>query len=304
MRVFLAGATGAIGKELVPRLVARGHHVIALTRSEEKAQRLRAPSVEAVVADVYDTAALTTVMKDARPDAVVHQMTAIPERVNPRKIGRQFAETNRLRTDGTRSLVAAARAAGVKRFVSQSIAFAYAPRDGVRTEDDPLYTEAPAAARALIDAVATNERETLAMPEGIVLRYGYFWGRGTAYDRGAQFEQDLKRRRLPIVGKGRGVFSFIHVEDAADATVLALEKGIPGVFNIVDDEPAPVSDWLPKLAERWGCPKPMRVPRFLARLVAGSYAVYMMDEVPGASNAKARRALGWTPAHPSLLGSL
>jgi nucleoside-diphosphate-sugar epimerase len=293
MRVFVAGATGAIGRQLVPRLVAAGHQVHGMTRSGSKQAMLHELGAEPVVADA---------VAGAEPDVIVHQLTAIGA-VDTRHFERSFAPTNRLRIEGTDHLLSAGRAAGVRRFVAQSNgAFAYARTGGaVKGEEDPLdpspvreMRETVAALRHLEEAVLGAE-----WTEGIVLRYGAFYGPGTSLAPGeGQFEL-VRRRKLPLVGDGGGVWSFIHVADAAEATVAAVERGRRGVYNVVDDDPAPVAEWLPALARTLGARKPMRVPRLVGRLLAGEPVVVMMTELRGASNAKARRELRWSPAHPS-----
>jgi nucleoside-diphosphate-sugar epimerase len=300
MRIFLAGASGVIGRRLIPRLTAAGHSVVGMTRSPEKMQMLQGLGAEPVVADALDDAAVRDAVARAQPQAVVHQLTSLPQRIDPRKLRRDLAMNDRLRTEGTRVLVDAARAAGVQRIVAQSIAFAYAPGPPgrVHDEDDPLYLEAPGGFRRSAQAIAELERTVLGAG-GVVLRYGYFYGPGSAISRSGSIGQDVLRRRLPIVGSGAGVWSFVHVDDAADAAVQALAHEAPGVYNVVDDEPAPVSEWVPALARALGARRPLRVPKLLARPIAGSYGVLTMTRAQGASNARARRELGWAPAHPS-----
>jgi 2-alkyl-3-oxoalkanoate reductase len=301
MRVFVAGASGAIGRPLVPRLVAAGHEVTGMTRSEERAGELRDAGARAVVVDVFDADALGPAMLEAAPEVVVHQLTALPERMDFRKRD-LYTATNRLRTEGTRNLLYAADAAGARRFVSQSIAFAYR-NDGsrVKTEDDPLLDSAPGPFEGGVTALREMEAMVLGADglDGLVLRYGFFYGPGTHYAGDGALVADVRRRRLPIVGKGTGVFSFIHVDDAADATLRAIEAGAPGVYNITDDEPATMSEWVPALADAAGAKRPMRVPVWLAKLVGGKQAATFASELRGASNEKAKRELGWQPAHPS-----
>ncbi len=299
MRVFLAGATGAIGRRLVPLLIAEGHQVTGMTRSADKADSLRATGAEAVVCDALDARALQEAVCDAHPDAVVHQLTAIPQRIDPRKIRRDFALTDRLRSEGTRNLVAAARAAAATRIVAQSIAFVYEPNGTGQPhlEDDPLYLDVPRAFRRSLSAVHDLEN-TVLDAGGTVLRYGYFYGPGTSVAADGSLAVQARRRQLPVVGGGTGVWSFIHIDDAARATVAAL-GGPPSVYNIVDDDPAPVHDWIPAFNEAVKAPRPMRVPALIARLVAGSYGVLSMTRVEGASNAHAKHALGWQPEYTS-----
>ncbi len=303
MRIFIAGATGAIGRRLVPLLVASGHDVLGTTRSPEKAEGLRAAGAEPVVVDALDRDAVMAAMLRAEPEVVVHQLTAIPERADFRNLDRVFALTNRLRTDGTDHLLAAARATGVRRFVAQSFAGWPYARVGspVKAEEDPLDPDPPATSRETLAALRHLEGAVLNAEglEGVVLRYGGFYGPGTSLGEGGFHLEEVRRRRFPIVGTGSGIWSFVHIEDAAAATVAAIERGAPGVYNVVDDEPAPVSEWLPALARAAGAKPPRRVPAWLARLLAGEQAVAMMTECRGASNAKAKRELGWRPRYES-----
>jgi len=298
MRVFLAGATGAIGRRLVPMLIAGGHEVTGMTRSPEKAEELRAAGAEPVVTDALDRAAVQAAVREARPEAVIHQLTALPRRIDPRKIERDFALNDRLRSEGTRLLVDAAKAAGARRIIAQSIAFAYAtgPPGTVHRESDPLLHDPPKSFRRTADALADLECTVLGA-DGIVLRYGYFYGPGTSISSSGSMAEDLARRRLPIVGRGTGVWSFIHIDDAARATVAALGHEGGGVYNIVDDAPAPVADWVPALATAVKAPRPLRVPAAIARLVAGQYGVSVMTHAQGASNELAKRELGWQPTY-------
>lgn len=300
MRVFLAGATGAIGRQLVPMLLADGHRVTGMTRSPERAKALAAAGVEPVIADALDAQAVLGAVDAARADAVIHQLTSIPPRLDPRKIIRDFEMTDRLRTEGTRHLVAAAQAAGVGRILAQSVAFAYAPGPPgtVHREDDPLTTDPPAQFKRSARALAELER-TVLEASGQVLRYGYYYGPGSAIARDGSLGVEVARRRLPVVGGGTGVWSFIHIEDAARATVAALGNERPGAYNVVDDEPAPVSEWVPALAQALGAAPPRRVPAWIARPLAGSYGVMTMTRAQGASNELAKRELGWTPRYAS-----
>jgi len=298
MRIFVAGATGAIGKQLVPRLVAAGHEVHGMTRSDAKRAMLHEMGAVPVVADALDPDQVAEAVGRARPDVIVHQLTAIGE-VDMRHFDRAFAQTSRLRTEGTDYLLAAGQAVGVRRFVAQSNATAYG-RTGaaVKTEEDPFDPAPAREMRATVAAVRHLEEAVLGAEwtEGIVLRYGAFYGPGT----GNQLPETIRKRRFPLVGDGGGVWSFIHIADAAEATVAAIEHGRRGVYNIVDDEPAPVAEWLPAVAQTLGAKPPVRVPRFVARLLAGEAGVMMMTELRGASNAKAKRELGWRPAHASI----
>ena len=301
MRVLLAGATGAIGRPLVPRLLAAGHELTAMTRSERSAETLRSAGAAAVVVDVFDREALVAAVTEARPEAVVHELTALPDRFNPRD-KQLYEPTNRVRTEGTRNLLEAARAAAVRRFVCQSIAFGYAPGgERVKTEDAELFRDAPAPFDGGMRALEEMERMVLSAEgiEGLILRYGWFYGPGTYFATDGSTASDVRRRRFPVVGEGTGVFSFIHVDDAADATVAALERGAPGAYNVVDDEPAAMRDWLPVYAGALGAKPPRRVPVWLARIVAGRMVAEMASRLPGASNERAKRELGWRPAHPS-----
>ena len=302
MRIFVAGATGAIGRRLVPMLVEAGHDVTGMTRSQDKTEALRGAGGEPVVCDALDADAVRDAVAAAAPEVVVHQLTAIPPAINPRRMADDFALTNRLRSEGTRHLVDAARAAGARRVVAQSVAFAYAPTGPwVKTEDDELYRDAGPpfdSTFAAVDALETTVLGTEGL-EGVVLRYGYFYGPGTSYASDGSIAAQVRARRFPIGGKGTARWSFIHVDDAARATIAAVEGGPPGAYNIVDDEPAPVSEWLPVYAAALGAGRPRRLPLWLVRLVAGPYAVYGMSRARGASNARARERLGWQPQFAS-----
>ena len=302
MRVFVAGATGAIGKQLVPRLVAAGHEVHGMTRSESKQAMLYELGAVPVVADALNPDQVAEAVGSVRPDVIVHQLTAIPATLDLRHIEREFAPTNRLRTEGTDHLLSAGQAVGVRRFVAQGNIASYARLGGtVKTEEDAYDTSPPRKARANVEAIRHLEEAVLGAEwtEGIVLRYGWFYGPGTSLAPGAEQLELIRKRKFPLVGDAGGVWSFIHVADAAEATVAAVERGSRGVYNVVDDDPAPVAVWLPALAHELGAKKPMRVPRFIGRLFAGEFGVVMMTELRGASNAKAKRELAWRPAHPS-----
>jgi nucleoside-diphosphate-sugar epimerase len=300
MKVFVAGATGAVGSALVPVLVEAGHEVVGMTRSEGKADSLRAAGAEAAVADALDREAVVAAVRDAQPEVVVHELTALPSKFDTRKFDRTFEQTNRLRTEGTDNLLGAARAAGARRFVAQSFAgWPYAPTGGpVKAEADPLDPDPPKAMRATLDSIRRLESTVLGADdiEGIVLRYGGFYGPGTGV---AVMLDEIRKRRFPIVGDGGGVWSFVHTDDAARATLAAIERGRPGIYNVVDDEPAPVSEWLPYLAETIGAKPPWRVPAFVGRLAAGEAGLSLMTRSRGASNAKAKRELGWEPRYRS-----
>jgi nucleoside-diphosphate-sugar epimerase len=303
MRVFVAGATGAIGKQLVPRLVEAGHEVHGMTRSESKQAMLHGLGAVPVVADALDPDQVAEAVGRARPEVIVHQLTAIGA-VDMRHFDRDFALTNRLRTEGTDHLLSAGQAVGVRRFVAQGVGGygAYARTGGpVKAEEDPLDPTPAREMRETLAAIRHLEEAVLGArwTEGLVLRYGVFYGPGTSLAPGAEQFELVRRRKFPLVGDGGGVWSFIHVADAAEATVAAVERGSRGVYNVVDDDPAPVAKWLPALAQELGAKKPTRVPRFIGRLFAGEAGVVMMTDVRGASNAKAKRELEWRPAHPS-----
>ena len=295
MRVFVAGASGAIGTRLVPRLIEAGHEVIGTSRSAGNADRVRALGAHPIDLDLLDREAVIAAVVAAEPDAIVHQATALAGARFSRNLDRTFAPTNRLRTEGTDALLAAAREAGVRRFVAQSFAsYRYAREGGpIKTEDDPLDPD-PVATTRETNAAMRHLDEAVIGAGGIALRYGGFYG---APDDGLL--APVRKRQFPIVGDGGGISSFIHLDDAAAATVLALELDGAGVYNIVDDEPAPVREWLPVLAAVLGAKPPRHFPRWLARLFAGEAAVLMGTEARGASNAKAKRELGWTLRHPS-----
>jgi 2-alkyl-3-oxoalkanoate reductase len=295
MRVFVAGASGAIGSRLVPKLVERGHEVVGSSRSPEKSDQLAALGAEPVVLDLLDPAAVGKAVSAARPEAIIHQATALSGLSDVKNPDRSFAQTNRLRTEGTDALLAAAREAGVGRFVAQSFAgWPYAREGGqVKTEDDPLDPTPVPTMRETLDGIRHLERAAVDAG-GVALRYGGFYGS----PGDAQIEL-VRKRRFPIVGDGGGVWSFVHLDDAATATALALEQGATGIYNIVDDEPAPVSEWLPALAKAIDAKPPRRVPRWLARILAGEAGVALMTEIRGASNVKAKRELGWTLLYPS-----
>jgi nucleoside-diphosphate-sugar epimerase len=295
MRVFVAGASGAIGTRLVPQLIAHHHEVIGSFQSTGKNLKLRDLGATPVRLDLLDEAAVRAAVRDAAPDAIVHQATALAGAGFGRSLDRSFAATNRLRVQGTDALLAAARETGVSRFVAQSFAsFRYAHRGGsVKTEQD-LLDPAPLPSTRETNAAMRHLDDAVTAAGGIALRYGGFYG---AADDGML--APVRKRQFPIVGSGGGMSSFIHLDDAAAATVLALEHGKPGIYNIVDDEPAPIREWLPVLASALGAKPPRHVPRWVARLVAGEGAVMMGTEARGASNAKAKRELGWTLRYPS-----
>jgi 2-alkyl-3-oxoalkanoate reductase len=271
-----------------------------MTRSEQRAARLREQGADAVVCDVLDADRVRSEMERSRPEVVVHELTALPETIDMRSSD-TYGPTNRLRRAGTRILVDAARSAGARRMVAQSVAFIYAPAGGVKSEDAPVLEGAPGALGEAVGAVLDLERQVTGAEqlEGLALRYGFFYGPGTHYARDGAQTREVRRQRLPVVGSGAAVFSFVHVDDAAAATVAAVERGAPGVYNVVDDEPAPMREWLPAYAEAVGAPAPLRVPKLLARLVAGPAAAAFATEMSGASNAKAKRELEWQQRYPS-----
>jgi nucleoside-diphosphate-sugar epimerase len=302
MRIFLAGATGAMGKQLVPRLVGAGHEVLGTTRSEANRAAIEEMGAAAVVVDALDADQVGGAVAKAEPEVIIHELTAIGS-LDIRNFDRSFAPTNRLRTTGTDYLLAAGRAVGVKRFIAQSYAGWPYARTGeqVKSEGDPLDPTPARKMRESMNAIRHLETAVTGTEwtEGLVLRYGGFYGPGTSmYPGGEQWKQ-VRKRKFPVVGDGGGIWSFIHIADAAEATAIAVDRGRCGIYNIVDDDPAPVADWLPALAEKIGAPKPWRVPKFIGRVAAGEVGVVMMTEIRGASNAKAKRELGWQPRHPS-----
>jgi nucleoside-diphosphate-sugar epimerase len=305
MKIFLAGATGALGRQLLPRLAERGHAVTGTTRDEFKRQLIRKLGGRPVVVDALDKEAVVGAVVQDEPDVIVHQLTAIPRAPDMRRFARDFEQTNRLRTLGTDHLLAAGRAVGVRRFVAQSYAAGIFARVGsaVKDEDDPLDANAPEQVRPTIAAIEHLEEAVTGAGDidGVALRYGYFYGPGTTISLGPEgtLVQAVRKRQLPLVGDATGVWPFVHIHDAADATVRAIEGHGDGIYNVVDDEPAAVADWLPAMADAVGARSPWRVPRWLGRLVAGEFATVMMTEARGASNARAKRELSWVPRHTS-----
>jgi nucleoside-diphosphate-sugar epimerase len=305
MKVFVAGASGALGTQLVPQLVGHGYEVVGMTRTPSKREALRALGARPVVADALDPEAVARAVAEAEPEVIVHQLTALSGPLDMRHIDRYFATTNRLRTEGTDHLLAAGRAVEVRRFVAQTYAgWPFARTGGpVKQETDPLDPDPPAALRTTLAAIRYVEQAVTSLDwaEGLVLRYGGFYGPGTSLslDPEAANTRIIRRRQFPLVGNGGGVWSFVHIEDAAAATVAAVERGRSGIYQVVDDEPAPVREWLPALAVVLGAKPPWRVPRWLGRLVAGEAAAVMMTEIRGATNAKAKQELGWELRYPS-----
>jgi nucleoside-diphosphate-sugar epimerase len=310
MKVFVAGATGVLGRALVPQLVARGHEVVGMTRSASKQDLVRSLGARPVVADALDPDAVAEAVASAEPEVIVHELTALSGPISVRDARRPdrslaVTMTNRLRTEATDHLLAAGRAVRARRFVAQSIAAFRFDRTGrpVQTEADPLDPNVPAALRTGQAAILYLEQAvtTIEWGEGLALRYGGFYGPGTGISLApdAVVAGPIRKRRFPIVGDGGGVWSHVHIDDAAAATAVAVERGQPGIYNVVDDEPAPVREWLPVLASALGAKPPRRVPRWLARLLAGEVATAMMTDVRGASNEKAKRELGWQLRYPS-----
>jgi nucleoside-diphosphate-sugar epimerase len=310
MKVFVAGASGALGVQLVPQLVAAGHQVVAMTKTPSKQDGLRALGARPVVADALDPEAVARVVGEAEPEVIVHQLTALSGTMSFREMrhpdrSRPAILTNRLRTEGTDHLLAAGRAVGARRFVAQSFAaFRYARTGGpVLTEDDPLDPDPPGPMRGVLAGILHLEKAVTSIEwgEGLVLRYGGFYGPGTGLSSApdAMMAAPIRKRQFPIVGGGGGVWSHIHIEDAAAATAIAVERGEPGIYNIVDDEPVAVGEWLPVVASALGAKPPRRVPRWVGRLAAGEMATIMMTDVRGASNAKAKRELDWQLRYPS-----
>jgi nucleoside-diphosphate-sugar epimerase len=301
MKVLVAGAAGAVGSRLVPLLAETGHEVVAMTRSPGRSRRLLELGATPAIADGLDADAVLDVVRRHQPEVIVHQMTALAGVGSLRRFDHEFALTNRLRTEGTHNLLAAARDTGVRRVVAQSFGgwpYGYTGV-GLKTEDDPLDPAQPRAQRRSFAAIAELER-SVTSTGGIALRYGGFYGPGTALSADGEMTELVRRRRLPVVGSGAGVWSFVHIDDMAWATLLAIREGAAGaIYNVVDDEPAPVSDWLPELARAIGVPAPRHVPRWVGRLAAGEVAVSMMTRMRGMSNAKARRELGWEPRFPT-----
>ena len=303
MKVFIAGGTGAVGKRLVPLLASAGHDVYATTRSAGKVDDLRRLGAEPVVLDILDREAVEAAIAAARPEVIVHQATALSDMSDFRKFAQEFAQTDRLRIEGTDNLLAAATAAGVRRVVAQSFtSWPYARVGGpVKTEDDPLDLDPPEAARGMLAAIRHVEETVTGTDglEGVALRYGGFYGPGTSLaDGGVHFEA-IRRRKFPVVGGGAGIWSFVHIDDVATATKAAIDSDTTGIYNVVDDEPAPVSEWLPYLAAALGAKPPRHVPAWVGKLAVGELGLSMMTEARGASNEKAKRELGWRLQYPS-----
>jgi nucleoside-diphosphate-sugar epimerase len=299
MRVFLAGGTGVVGRPLVPRLVHEGHHVTAITRKPENIHQLEAQGAEAVVCDVLAAERLQDVVREAAPEVVIQHLTDLPPNLNPRNLKKAYVRNDRVLGEGSRNLVAAAEAGGARRFIAQNVCFLYAPVGTPRVvdEDAPLWTDAPEPFGSSVRLHVEMERRITenASFDGLVLRYGFWYGPGTSFAPDGYTAEQVRRRRYPIVGAGTGMQSFIHMDDVVETTVLALDRGEPGVYNVTDDDPAPMHQWLPAYAAAIGAPEPRRVPAWVARLVVGPFVAGQSLHMPGASNEKAKRALEWKP---------
>jgi len=303
MKVFIAGGSGALGTPLITQLRAAGHEVVAMTRSPGKTSALERLGAEVAVADAFDRDAVTRAVTLAEPEVLIHQLTALSGVTNYKHFDREFALTNRLRTEGTDNLLAAARGAGVRRFIAQSYGGWPYERTGgmIKTEEAPLDPNPPAEQRQSLAAIRHLEAAVTAAEEleGVVMRYGGFYGPGTSVSVDGDIAELVRKRKFPIVGRGTGMWSFAHIEDAASATVAAVDRGAPGIYNVADDDPAQVSAWLPALARELGARPPQRIPAWLGRMIAGEVQFSMMTQIRGISNAKAKREFGWTPRYPS-----
>jgi nucleoside-diphosphate-sugar epimerase len=300
MRVLVSGASGAIGRFLIPQLVDAGHEVVGMTRRQDKADALSELGARGVVVDALEREAVRCTVLDAAPEAVIDELTSLPRNYDLRN-PHLYDANDEIRSKGTPALHDAARAAGASRFVMQSIAFLYAPEgDWVKTEDAPIWLDAPMPFGRSVAVLHANEQRITSDPnvEGVVLRYGFFYGPGTYYAPDGSIAAQVRKRQLPIVGKGRAMTSYVHLHDAASATVAALKRG-RGIYNVVDDDPAPMREWLPVYAKAIGAKAPRRIPAWVARLAAGAMVARTATEIRGASNAKAKAELGWQPALPS-----
>ncbi|MGZ5313206.1 MAG: NAD-dependent epimerase/dehydratase family protein [Solirubrobacterales bacterium] len=302
MRVALAGASGVIGGPLISALNEAGHEVTGITRSGQGAERIRAAGGEPAVADVLDREQVTSAITAARPEVVVSHLTKLPPDLNPRNMKQAYAANDQIRGEGTANMLAGAKSAGARRILVQNICFMYAAEgDSVKSEDAPLYSKGPEHILATVRLHQEMERSVTERGdiEGLVLRFGFWYGPGTSFASDGYSAGEVKKRRFPIVGDGAGIFSFCHIDDVVGATMAGLTAGDSGIHNVCDDEPAPVRDWLPEYARALGAPPPRRVPKWLARFFVGGYGATMMTKLRGASNEKAKRELGWTPRYPS-----
>ncbi|MEA2347010.1 MAG: hypothetical protein QOG62_797 [Thermoleophilaceae bacterium] len=301
MRIFFAGASGVIGRRLLPMLIEAGHEVTAMTSSPDRQAALEEAGAKAVLCDVFDADRLRDAVAAAAPQVVMHQLTKLPATISTRRLEETYAPNDRIRREGTANLVAAATAAGARRIVAQSIAFAYAPVDGVVSERAPLAIDAAEPWGGSVRAVQELETRVTggADLEGVALRYGFFYGPGTAYAPDGQRGQEVAKRRFPLIGDGSGITPFIHVDDAAAAAVAALEGGKPGIYNVVDDEPAPAGDWLPAYAEALGAKAPRRVPARIVRMAAGEAITVLATNPARPANHAFKEAFGWEPKYPS-----
>lgn len=299
MRLLLAGASGAIGQTLIPLLIQQQHEVFGVFRNPANADRVQRLGATPVVLDALDATAVTNQVARIKPQIVIHQLTAIPARIDLRNFDREFVLTNRLRTEGTRNLITAAVNAGAEKFIAQSFAgWSYARTGSApKTEEDALDPTPPPRLKPTLDALRTLETTVLNEPRlsGIILRYGWLYGPHSAIASDGTMIEDIRKRKVPLVGKGTGVWSFLHLYDAATATVAAITNAKPGIYNIADDDPSSVAEWLPYLAQCVGAKPPIHVPSWLARLLIGEHAVILMNENRGVSSAKAKRELNWTP---------
>jgi nucleoside-diphosphate-sugar epimerase len=299
MKIFVAGGTGAIGRPLVKKLIDDKNLVIGLARSDRAARQLETLGAQVIKGDALDGHSLSESLAATRPDVVVNQLTALPKRIQPRQLGSDLATTNRLRTEAIEPIVAAARAIGATLIV-HSTAFAYSPKTAeLCVEEDPLFRDAPGEWGTVVRAIHHMESRALSIPDSLVLRYGHLYGPGTSYAADGSLTNDVRLRRIPLIGPASGEFSFIHVADAVEATLASLKRKLSGIYNVVDDEPAPVYEWLPFLAAQLGAPKPKHVPKLAGRLAAGWYGTYAMTAQSGASNRKLKDQSGWAPRIPS-----